>query len=268
MATPQQPDIAAAAVANLTAHAGWVQNRCAGMRVRETDDYVLIDSGLPCDTFNFVCRARLEAKTAAQRIQAALNYFTAVRRPFAWWLSPGDQPADLADLLQAAGLQEAETEEAMVADLSQLAEADLAPQGLRIRRVRTASGIQDFGRVVAANWNPPDLDVLRFYDMATPVLLDRAAALWLYVGYVDDNPVASAELAVGGGVVGLYNICTRVDYRRRGFGTALTLQPLLDARAQGHRRAILQASRQGAPIYRHLGFETFGQITEYKPPAD
>jgi predicted acetyltransferase len=56
-----------------------------------------------------------------------------------------------------------------------------------------------------------------------------------------------------------------MDYRRRGFGAALSLQPLLDARQQGYRTAILQASDEGARVYKRLGFEPFGQIREYKP---
>jgi predicted acetyltransferase len=87
------------------------------------------------------------------------------------------------------------------------------------------------------------------------------------VGYLDDVPVAASELTVGGGVVGLYTVCTLAAYRRRGFGTVLTLHPLLEARAQGHNTAILQASTEGEPVYTRLGFIPFGQITEYKPVA-
>ena len=49
------------------------------------------------------------------------------------------------------------------------------------------------------------------------------------------------------------------------FGLALTLQPLLDARAAGHTVAVLQAATQGVRIYERIGFQAFGGITEYKP---
>ena len=68
--------------------------------------------------------------------------------------------------------------------------------------------------------------------------------------------------------MGLYNISTLANYRRLGFGTALTLRPLLDARVQGYRTAILQAQgTAGVSVYARLGFEVFGEITEYKPAA-
>jgi len=46
----------------------------------------------------------------------------------------------------------------------------------------------------------------------------------------------------------------------------MTLQTLWDARAKNIKTAVLQATEAGARLYKHLGFETFGTITEYKPP--
>ena len=107
--------------------------------------------------------------------------------------------------------------------------------------------------------------MLRFYELTASALLANDSALWQYVGYLGEAPVATAELTMGGGVVGLYNVCTQVPYRRQGLGTALTLIPLLDARAQGYLTAVLQASTDGAGMYTRVGFQTFGQVTEYKP---
>jgi GNAT superfamily N-acetyltransferase len=233
------------------------------MRVVEEDDLVLVDSGLPCDTFNFVCRARLAEGNARERIRAAIRYFVDVGRPFSWWLNPGDEPAELGNMLLEAGLQRAETEMAMAAALDKLPLGELSPNGLHIKRVRTTAQLYDFATVVAANWTPPDPEVLRFYEQAALALLDNDPALWLYVGYLDDMAVATAELTVGGGVVGLYSVCTLESYRRRGFGSALTLRPLLDARTHGFHTAILQSAADS--LYARIGFEPFGEITEYKP---
>lgn len=256
-------ELAAAATANFVAHATWVQEHTPGMHLIDTPGLMLVDSGLPCDTFNFACRAQLRRENARGRIDAVIDYFAGVNRPFSWWVNPGDQPADLGRLLLDAGLHRAESEMGMAADLDNLRLSELSPGGLQIRRVRTQAQLRDFATVVAANWTPPDAQVLRFYELAAPVLLKDDSALWLYVGYLGDIAVATADLATGGGVVGLYSICTLEAYRRRGFGSALTLQPLLDARAQSFRTAILQSAADS--LYVRAGFETFGEITEYKP---
>ncbi len=259
--------LAAAADDNLALHASWIQQRLPGMHVSASDDLVLSDCGLACDTFNLVCRARMTAATAAQRVRAVVDYFAAVGRPFSWWHGPCDRPVDLSGYLKDAGLQPAETELAMAADLLRL-RVDAAPVvGLDIRRVRTAAAVRDFAAVMGANWSPPDTWVLRYYELALPLLLDESAPLWQYVGYLGEVPVAVSQVTFGGGVAGLYNVCTLEAFRRRGYGLAMTVHPLLEARAEGCRTAILQASAAGAGIYKRVGFETFGEITEYKPPA-
>lgn len=184
-------------------------------------------------------------------------------RPFSWWLNPGDEPIDLGHLLLEAGLQRAETETAMAADLDKLPRGNLSPNGLQIERVRTTVQLEDFATIVAANWTPPDTNVIRFYERATLALLGDDPVLWLYVGYLDEVAVASSELTVGGGVVGLYSVCTLEMYRRRGFGSAMTLRPLLDARTLGFHIAILQSAADS--LYARIGFKPFGEITEYKP---
>lgn len=257
--------LAAAADDNLAVHAGWVHQRVASMQVVDVPGLMLVDCGLACDTFNIVCRARLEPAVAQTRVRQAIDYFAHVGRPFAWWHGPADQPSDLAALLEGAGLHCAETELAMAADPATLRGGELSPGGLQVRRVRTTAELIDFAHIVAENWTPPDANVLRFYEQAAPFVLADTPALWMYVGYLDSVPVAASELTEGGGVAGLYNVCTLRNYRRRGFAAALTLRPLLDAREKGYRIATLQASAGGASVYARVGFEPFARYREYKP---
>jgi ribosomal protein S18 acetylase RimI-like enzyme len=259
--------IAEAADQNFVVHASWVLGSLAGSNVQAAHDLVVVDSGLPCDTFNFVCRARLDPARASLRATEAIGYFAGVRRPFSWWVGPADRPRDLGRILQNLDLDQAETELAMAADLSELNDPAPTPPGLEVRRVRTREELDDFARLNAGNWNPPDLQVLRFYELNASALLSRESPQWLYVGYLDGKAIATSEATIGGGVAGLYNISTLEPYRRRGIGSALTRRPLEDARAAGYTTAILQAAPDGVSIYRRVGFSPFGDITEYKPRA-
>ena len=87
----------------------------------------------------------------------------------------------------------------MAADLAALPEDYYAPPGLEIRRVLTKTELGDFACVVAKTSSPPDPEVVRFYDLASPVLLAPGVPQWLYVGYLMDKPVATAECTIGGG---------------------------------------------------------------------
>jgi ribosomal protein S18 acetylase RimI-like enzyme len=253
-----------AADENFVTHGAWLPRHLPGMRVVDQPHLVLIDSGLACDNFNLICRARLDPAEAGDRARAALDHFRQARRPFSWWVGPADRPATLGDVLLGLGLERADTELGMVADLSEVRRGELAPPGLRIARVRSKPELRAFARILAVNWTPPDPEVLRFYELVSSALL-KDSPLWLYVGYLGEVPVATAELTVGGGIVGLYNISTLAAHRGRGFGTALALRPLLDAREHGHKTAVLQAAPPGVGLYERLGFRSFAQIAEYKP---
>lgn len=226
----------------------------------------LVDSGIPCDTFNIVCRARLDVANAARRITHALDLYQETGHPFSWWLGPGATPAELPELLGRAGLVAAESELAMALDLARLPAASPAgPDGLRVTRVRTAEDLATFAALSAANWDPPDQSVTRFYRDTSTAFLDPASPQWLYLGWLDGAAVATAEVTVGGGVAGLYNIGTRPQYRGRRIGSVMTWAPLREAREAGLDTAILQASEMGQGLYARLGFRPFGTITEFKP---
>ncbi len=262
--SPTDARLAEDADTNFVAHAGWIQGRVPGMRVLD-GGLAVIDSGLPCDTFNLVCRARLDRANANERVRAAIDHFRNAGRPFSWWVGPADQPADLGRRLEEAGLEEAETELAMASDLSSLAAEVPVPEDLRIARARSPREVADFAAVQAANWDPSDPQVLRFYELAAAALLSEGCPLQLYVGYLGSEPVAAAEATLAGKVVGLYNVATRREFRRRGFGAALTARPLRDARERGYRTAVLQAAAEGVRLYERIGFRRFGDIIEYKP---
>ena len=177
------------------------------------------------------------------------------------------RPAEgLGDVLIAQGLEAAESELAMAADLAALEPVGRTPP-VRIERVRTAGELEVFARLSAANWTPPDLQVVRFYELGAEHLLRDDCPLRLYVGYQAGEPVATAEATVAGGVAGLYNISTVPAFRRRGIGSAMTVRPLEDARAAGCAAAVLQAAPDGVSIYERAGFRAFGTITEYKPSS-
>jgi len=259
------PSLSDSADANFLVHAAWAQRRLAGMRVIRSG-VTLVDSGLPCDTFNCILAARLTVGIADAAIDGALAHFRAAGRPFSWWVGPADRPSDLGTRLEAAGLRRAEAELAMSVRIeAALAAASPPPSELTVERVATRSQLAEFAAVNAANWTPPDENVVRFYALAAASLLSAASPLRYFVGRVAGAPVATVELATGGGVAGIYNVATVEASRRRRYASAMIVRALEDARAEGLRTAVLQAAPDAVGIYRRLGFKEFGTITEYKP---
>jgi ribosomal protein S18 acetylase RimI-like enzyme len=256
-----------AAEANMVRHMGWAHERIPGMSVVADEGLTRIDSGLMTDTFNVVCRARLTDDSRDRRIAEVTDYFRSVGRPFSWWVGPADRPHDLGVALMRTGLMEAESEASMAADLRSLPPPESLPTGLGIERVRTEEQVRAFGMTLFGGNVSPDLPDLRFYEIAAPVLLSEECPLWFYLGYVNGEPVATCEMTLGGGVVGLYNVSTLESHRRRGIAGALVRHCSSDAEEQGYRTVVLQASEEGERVYARFGFRVTGRFTEYKPPA-
>lgn len=242
----------------------WVQGRVPQMSALVDETLALADAGLPTDTFNTICRARLRPNDEA-RVDRALGYFRKRGLPFSWWVGPGDTPGGLERILESRGLEFAESEIAMAAPLARLNGTNAVPDRLRIDRVTLPGMLREFAEVTAANWSPPDRHVLAFYEAASAELLSRGSPFRFYVGRIDGQAVAGAEVVVTGRVAGLYNVSTLEGFRRRGIGFVMTVQSLLDAGGTGADLGILQASAAGVGVYERAGLRAFGEYREFKP---
>ena len=79
-----------------------------------------------------------------------------------------------------------------------------------------------------------------------------------FAGRIDGRIVSVSIACVSDGVVGIYGVATLSQYRRRGYGGALTWAAIQTA---PHLPAVLEPSSIAAPLYRSMGF---GHIGEYR----
>lgn len=247
----------------------------------ERADVRAVYAGVASDTFNKAFGYR-GGVPLAETVAAVRSFFGGRGAPYTWWLGPlsgaaggAGQGEDILVALAAHGFAVGEVETGMYLPLAD-AVLDVAPSvpKLDIRPVRDAAGVAAFATVLAANWSPPDGEVLRFYRRAATALCASGCTATLLVAYLDGQLAAAAEVyrtasgcfpagdAAHLDVAGLYNVCTLEAFRRRGLGTAVTRVALLHARQTGCRHAVLQASGEGYRVYARLGFHDVGRFVE------
>ena len=86
-----------------------------------------------------------------------------------------------------------------------------------------------------------------------------------YLATADGVPVGTSQVFYAAGVPGVYNVAVAEGARGKGLGAALTLQPLLEARAMGYCAGVLQSSDMGLPLYPRLGFAQNCRLDSYYP---
>ena len=171
--------------------------------------------------------------------------------PWHWWVS-ADSDEGTAEGLIARGATLAADMPVMAVDVTTVADAK-AQAGLEIVPVTGRDEIREYVRAYAGplGFDGGDLEpvVDRELGFAYPDVVRLA-------GRVGGKTVGTCTLSLGTEAGALYCIATDPEYRRRGIGTALTREALRITRESGRRIATLQASSEGEPVYRSIGFET------------
>ncbi len=141
-------------------------------------------------------------------------------------------------------------------------EAEIPPTAaeLEIVRVSDVDTLREFATTSLAGFGAPPLPPLSIYAPAT--LADPR--FFYFLGRVDGRGVSTATAFVHAGVVGVYDVATLHDARRRGYGTALTVRAML---ADPSLPSVLQPSAMGESTYRRLGYERFTSFATWYRPA-
>jgi len=128
-----------------------------------------------------------------------------------------------------------------------------------VRRVRNGRTAPDFCDIGSTCFHVPISWFREVFDSAG--VWERFLA---YVGYVGGEPVSTAAVVLGGGVLGVYNVATLPDHQCRGYGEAVMRYALDDARrVTGIERSILQSTPAGLRLYERMGYQAVTTVAVY-----
>lgn len=244
-----------AAIENNAVACGKYWARWPKLRLFEEHNMVLTLSDIRFPFFNNVFAARLQSGECGATIDGVLTQVKASSLPLFWWTGPSTEPHDLGTRLEDKGFSHLFEAAGMAADLSGLGAGHEAPPELSIQQVRTPVSLRSWATITASVFEFPDFATAPWFNMHAT--LGFEGAYRHYLGLLRGVPVAAASMFLGAGVAGISNVATLAPQRRRGIGSAITLEALLDARREGYRIGVLFASEAGQGLYEKLGFGTY-----------
>lgn len=205
--------------------------------------------------FRGIWRARLSPGDVEAGIDEALAWFEKRKaQDLFWWTDSQTQPTDLPESLLKLGFDgNLEGDPGMVADLYALNENIPTLKNFSIVKAVNQRTLEDWRDVFTVSFETRAPAGQAWID-ATLSAQPEHVPWELYVGYMDNKPVSTSMLFNGAGVAGIYAIGTLPEARQKGFGAAITLKSLLDARELGYHYSVLFSTHLGYPVYKRLGF--------------
>ncbi len=249
------PETLAAAIENNAVACAKYWARWPKLRLFEEHNMVLTLSNIRFPFFNNVFAAQFRSDECAAAIDGVLTQAKALNLPMFWWTGPSTEPDDLGSRLEDKKFSHLYEAAGMAVDLSSLGAGRGAPPELSIRQVRTPVALRSWAKITTTVFEFPDFATAPWFDMHATVGFDGAYRH--YLGLLRGVPVAAASMFFREGVAGISNVATLAHERRRGIGSAITLEALLDARREDCRIGVLFASEAGKGIYEKLGFGTY-----------
>jgi ribosomal protein S18 acetylase RimI-like enzyme len=193
----------------------------------------------------------------AQRIAMAAVHFQARGMEWSYWVCE-----DLMDaktqrrsrrIFEKHGLRQS-------VDLPGMAAMEVLPPvkalpRMDVRRVSPGGTRDAFCAIGSVCFHVPIGWFCEVFD--SPCIWERFAG---YVGYVDGEPVSTAAVIAGGGVLGVYNVATTPGHQRRGYAEAVMRYALAQ---HGTGPVILQSTPAGLRMYERMGFRTVTRVSVY-----
>ena len=147
----------------------------------------------------------------------------------------------------------------MAVDLFDLNEEQPVPAGLTIERVEDTKSLTKWDYASIHGFGMPEIGINTWFDLFAGLGFELPVRN--YVGILNGEPVAASQLFLDAGVAGIYMVATIPEARGKGIGTAMTVRPLLEARAMGYRIGVLQSSLMAVDVYRRLGFREYRKFS-------
>ena len=241
----------------------WVKaiQNLENIEYEEKDEFIKFYSGIPFPMANGVLNTNIPSEIAEEKINEIVSFFEERKMPFVWFTGPSSHPHNLKELLINSKLISVVNDPGMAYNLNDLTNNTESIPNLKIVEVENTE--------IAKLWTDVCLTVAEWpkklvFDFMVNVLVSTCLNVnsphKAFVAYFNGIPVGTSYVFYGAGVAGIYNVFTLKEARNKGIGTAVSVEPLHQAKKLGYEVAILQSSEMGLNMYKNIGFKEYCKL--------
>lgn len=217
-------------------------------------------SPLPAEFLNRVICTNLSADHFEKERNDIIQLYQRHSSSLCWEIWPTDTPPNREEMLKQNGFQYHRDYPTMSIPIDKIADEPL--EGLDIRKVTDEIQAAIFAVLFQEIYGLPDSIKEDLLNTISRKGYDQDYLN--YIGYVRGEPVCIASMFYGAGVAGIYNVGTKQEHSRKGYGSRVTAFPLLEAKKKGFEYAVLQSSDMAEKVYEQMGFEELCRVKVYK----
>jgi len=231
--------------------------------IREMRGVSIASAGVAFQMFNaaFLSAPVATENDLSQRVLLAATHFQQRGLDWAYWICDdwidGHPRRRMRQILERNGLRHS-------VDLPGMFAEGLRPPVrpapvLEVRRVENAPTREAFCSIGSVCFHVP---IHWFMEVFSGDVVWRE--FHSYVGYLRGEPVSTAAVVTGGGVLGVYNVATLPGHQRRGYGEHVMRCAIEDVgRRNGKQAVVLQSTPAGLRLYERMGFRTITRVAVY-----
>ncbi len=213
------------------------------------------------DGCNNVFDLHLGSDTAPAEVDRLIDKFRSRGLDSFWWAGASSRPGDLPAMLGDRGFKEVEILTGMALSLDRFEDRADSPEGLEIRLVEDSGTLKEMLELFGPAADLTPLQARQTYESLLDPDGSPDPVYRHFVGLKDGRVVCSTSYFLENDRVDLDYVSTDPGYRRRGYARAVFSHALREARREGCRMALLQASKMGRPLYLSLGFEELSELS-------
>ncbi|MDU0199463.1 MULTISPECIES: GNAT family N-acetyltransferase [Paenibacillus] len=242
-----------------------MSDSCPRMSFVETPQAIRYESDLPHSLFNRIITYKgLKSDGALNDIATIADHYQSSKRPFSWLIWSHDTEAvELASVLEEQGLKKSGQSPGMSLSLTDWTYEAPSIPNFEIKPIRTSSEFSWFKEIALPAFGLQGETGEVFMQVNESLALGEQAILRHFAGFLDGRPAGVVTAFQDGETIGIYNVATAGEYRRRGIGSALTAHAIREGQAAGGKLAVLQSSEMGVRVYRAMGFSEEVRIDFY-----